>query len=238
MATNKQETPVMTASDLFAVSQGSINFDAGTNQQCHWCGSKCNMDWRHDDLAPIPFQKNKNQAKYPSSHYICVGCWLWRRARVTVTFLDGLYKDSQSASRHSWWITDSDARSINADCQKGLHPYLLSPPNRFVLSLTDGKTPNHLHLAVANDISIIESSTPLFFTFNNIVSEYTVYDLEVALKDKDASRTPGVRVLLNWFTPWESVQAEKKRNVGKPKEIQVTDTTKKVIQVSGTPNNK
>ncbi|RJQ26418.1 hypothetical protein C4577_03640 [Candidatus Parcubacteria bacterium] len=221
----------MLASDLFAKSQGSVNNGI---QNCHWCSAACDMTWRHDDPPPIPFLKNKNLARCPANSFMCVGCWLWRRSRVTVFFLDNSYKDSQTAANHSWWITDSDAKVITPDCQKLLQATLLKPPNRFVLSLkTDPVIPNHLHLAIANDVSIIEANTPLMFSFNNIVSEYTVYDLETALKDKDAVRTPGVRLLLSYFTPWEYPAMDKKRTAGKPPEIQLSATTKKIITTSG-----
>lgn len=235
MGNNMVESKVvkfpMLASDLFAKSQGSFN--NGADQRCHWCSAVCDQSWRHDDLPPIPFHKNKNQAKCPANNYICVGCWLWRRLRVTVTFLDGSYKDGQSAINHSWWITDNEAKAINQGCKSLLHSTLLKPPNRFVLSLRDSNCQSFIHLAVANDISIIEANTPLFFTLNNVVSEYTVYDLEVALKDKDASRSPGIRMLLGFFSPWDVEQTDKRRGVGKPQEVQLTKTTKKIITTSG-----
>ena len=228
----------MSASDLFAQSQGSLNFDGETGQRCHWCGSACNQDWKHDDLPPIPFVKIKNQAKCPANHWICVGCWLWRRGRVTVTFVDGSYKDGQTASGHSWWVTDDSAKAVNSSCQHLLHSCLLKPPNRFVLTLITEGFSNNLHLAVANDVSIIEAETPLLFTINNIVSEYTVYDLETALKDPEASRTPGVRMLLKYFHPWEYPKLEKRRPVGKPPEVKVSEGVKKVISLSGSQDGK
>ncbi len=230
MAVSNVKKVPMLASDLFAKSQGSLNNGI---QECHWCSAACDQTWRHDDSPPIPFQKNKSRARCPANHWICVGCWLWRRQRVTVTYLDNSYRDSQSATNHSWWVVDSDARAINSNCKSMLHSTLLKPPNRFVLSLKEDGTQNHLHLAVANDISVIEANTPLFFTLNNVVSEYTVYDLETALKDRDASRSPGVRALISWFGPWEMDQKSKVRSVGKPQEVKITETTKKVIQASG-----
>lgn len=220
----------LSASDLFAVSQGSANLGS---YECHWCGSKCMQDWRHDEPPSVPFVKNKNQARYPANHWICIGCWLWRRPRVTVSFLDGSYKDGQTASNHSWWVTDKDAKAINQSCKSMLHSVLLKPPNSFVLSLKDPSYQNNLHLAVANDISVIKADTILYFTLNNVVSSYSVYDLETALKDKEACQSPGVRLLLDWFSPWEVQQRSKVQSVGKPKEIMVTETTKKIIQKSG-----
>lgn len=235
MMSEKKEKEVIpiSASDLFAISQGSVN---NGSYRCHWCGSKCDDTWRHDDPPPIPFQKNKNKARYPAEHWICLGCWLWRRSRVTVTFLDGSYKDSQPATHHSWWITDDSAKAINSSTKHFLHSSLLKPPNRFILSLVDEGVQNQIHLSVTNDVAIIEANTPLFFTYNNILCEYTVYDLDTALRDKEASRTPGVRILLSYFSSWEVPQLDKRRPIGKPKEVQISEHTKKVITLSGVDN--
>jgi hypothetical protein len=221
----------VTASDIFAISQNSANLG---RFKCHWCGTKCDDSFRHDDPPPIPFQVNKSLAKCFGEHWICHGCWLWRRLRVTVTFIDNTYKDSQCAQNHSWWITDKESKAINQSCKSLLPNLLLNPPNKFVLSLLDDtKIQNLLHLSVSNDISVIEANTPLRFTINNVVSEYTVYDLKTALEDEEASRSPGVRLLLNWIGPVDWPQIDKRRSVGKPKEIMVSEHAKRVITLSG-----
>jgi hypothetical protein len=192
----------MLASELFAMSQGS---KCVGQEECHWCTSKCSRLWQHDEPAPLYFTKNKSYAKRPGSNYICIGCWLWRRKRVTVFFLDGELKDGQEACNHSWLITKEEAKAINIKKPEDVYPVLLAPPKEFSLSFIEAKDQkNFLQMKVVNSYEVIKTETNLEFTIDNIVHSYNVYELQEALKHGGNGKEPGVQALLRLLGPWSN----------------------------------
>lgn len=208
----------LTASDLYARSQGEINEGP---ELCHWCTSPCERILTHDEPRPTPFIKTKTTAARPNSAFICRGCWLWRRARLTVQFTDGKLKDSQTPANWSWLITDHEVKSPVLG-RLEIYRTLIRPPARFVLALLDGPGPNLLHLAVANDYSTRDllNDSPIKFTLNNVAHTYTVFELEHALKTGNTEgMMPGVGALVRLFglPPKEETAEEKvKRGSGRP----------------------
>lgn len=192
----------MTAPELYAISQES---KCEGKEECHWCGSPCKQIWLHDDTPNIIGQKrNANGVARPGNHWICIGCWLFNRQRISIRNLNGLMQDCQAPVNHSWWITNEDAISFSPNPKQGpeIYKLLLKPPIRFCLTILDGKTPiqNKLYHSVVNDLVEIKGHTPLHFTVNNIPHKYTIYELEETLKRKsDQGKEPGVRALLNLF---------------------------------------
>lgn len=216
------------ASDLFAISQGSIN-DGG--ELCHWCGAKCTRQWRHDDLSPIPFVKPKNLARHPGMPFICIGCWLWRRKRVQIAYLDEREKkDGQCAMNHSWWITEEGAWAIRPEDYSQLYSLLLSPPTVFALSLiSDKSTHNQLHLNFYNDELVIRQDTRLLFTFDNIVMSYSIYELEMGLKEGATGKEPGVQALIRMLGRYDNLGKEEaeKKGPGRPPALDDAKSLKK-----------
>src|SRR5258708_35845025 len=121
----------ITAADLYALSQGCKN--SGPDS-CHWCSSACQKLLTHDDVIPMPFVKSRHPTKRPGNGYICLGCWLWRKKRTTITYLAGGYKDGQTAKDHSWLITETTANVIASeeDFNK-LYGFLVKPTGSFAL---------------------------------------------------------------------------------------------------------
>lgn len=239
----------MLASELYALSQ-SRKCDGPWI--CHWCGGPCDGILQHDDPGGIPFIKgvNPQQAKRLTSPYYCIGCWLWRRTSLTATFLDGSYKDRQMPIRHSWWITKDGATAINWLDKQRLLPLLLKPPCSFCVALIDepiyepNKQPirNEIHLAFANDISVIKAETTLQFTINNTAHTYNVYELEQATKYQGLTgRMPGVRALIKWMElpppkPLESSSGRKYASkIGNPKQLASDPCIKATVRMSGIP---
>lgn len=223
---------MLLASDVYALAF-SIKNDG--KDQCHWCGAKCERYWTHDDAPPIPFVRSFSTAKRPSSPYICTGCFLWRRKRTTVCFLDGDYKDGQCAENYSWLVmpVPNGAQAIISNGDKArLYEILLHPPKQFVLAITTGPSKNLLQLSIANDKREIRADTILEFTVNNIPNSYTVYDLEDALTNEESSPSPGVRVLLNFLGPHASSPSNK-RERGRPTIEERKHPRKTVAPISG-----
>lgn len=245
--TNIANQPIVSASDLFAVSQASINWypeDENKPQKvypdrCHWCGSPCQRHHMHDDPPALPFTpKNRYKAKCPSTAYVCHSCYLWKRPRVTIYFLDGTLKDVQCAQKHSWYITKDSAKAIRKEDRINLYPILLKPENTFVLSLLDGKEKidNFLHLNQLNDIAEIKGNTELKFTLNNVVFTYTIYDLESALRNSEVGKTPGVRTLIEYCGPYSIpplVEKEHRRGAPVTRGTGPLDTLRREIRMSG-----
>lgn len=206
----------MLASELFATAHSAR---CTGKYECHWCGGACTQDHFHDDLPPVPFQKSRSTAKRPSNPYICTGCWLYRRKRVSVQYLHGSYKDRQSLPDHSWWLTDDNVRVISPIDHHSLYENLLFPPLRFSVSLLRQEKVNLLQLAEVNDFQEITADTYLKFTLDNRVLTYTIYELEEALKHGPDGKMPGVRALLDHLGPYAiSVDIkEEKRGRGRPK---------------------
>lgn len=227
-----------TAPQLFAISQGN-NHIAG-DDRCHWCGSPCPRKWPHDDagtnlhyVAPINTDPSSNlyrkrtTAKCPGNSYICIGCSIYRRKRVTVNFMGGGLKDRQEPRHHSWWVDTTGGWAVNKQCAEDMCLRLMMPPHQFVLSLlTDDCKENLIHLAVANDLVEIKADTPLTYTLNNKPLEYTIYEFEEAMKHGTEGKSPGVRALFDFFGIYtiatnrvEEIQ-EVKRKRGRPPKVQ------------------
>ena len=189
--------PARLATELYAISQGS--FCEG-EYMCHWCGAPCKRLWMHDEVPLTTIGhgvRYKTHAIHPGNPYICAGCWLWRRKRITATFLDGTYKDSQAPVNHSWWITQDGAWSLSRDSSL-LYEFLLEPPTRFVLALVTEGAENRLQHAVLTSKPEILADTPLEFTVNCTPYFYTVYELTEAIGTGEVEgKSPGVAALFS-----------------------------------------
>ena len=224
-------TSPLLASELYALSQG---VQCNGRYSCHWCSAPCGNQWFHDDTPPQIGVRVTQGARRPANPYICIGCWLFRRKRITVSFLrsekgEFTFRDGQSPTRHSWFVTEQCARAIETPDFQLLYATLLSPPKRFFLSLLDNRTPangveNRLHLQVANDVEELRADTVLHFSVNNVPLTYTVFELEELLTSADpeeslAGRSPGVHALYRLLGPYKPTPAEEpkaKRGRGRP----------------------
>ncbi len=212
----------MFASEIYAISQGSRCIGS---DECHWCAAPCNQ-FLHADFRP---QQERDvgklldgTAKRPGNYYMCWGCWLWRRQRITVCFLGGRkrgivppkpgyaegFMDIQAPCKHSWYIAEDGAWALSPWDSTALYEKLLKPPFRFVLSLLSNGpamsgvlchpgVDNLLQLAECNDVESVRGDTPLAFTLNNVRHEYTTYELGEALKNGSGEGClPGVQALI------------------------------------------
>jgi hypothetical protein len=204
------------ASQLYAISQGHTC--AGFHE-CHWCGGPCDGRLTHDDPPPS-IGVRRQPCKRPANPYCCLGCWLFRRKRVTVSFLAGGYRDGRSPLHFSWWVTEKGAWALDKDDGPDLYECLLDPPSRFFLAMLDGADVNHLQLAVANDNPPKSpADTKLHFTINGIPHDYTVYELTEALTSSSvAGKEPGVAALVKLLGPYEEMSnpGVKGRGPGRP----------------------
>ncbi len=218
----------MLASELFA---NAIGLKVFGNEQCHWCGGGCPRTWLHDGPnLRMPFVRNTEQARVPNACWCCVGCWSWRRRRVTVSFLGGGYKDNRTNKDYQWWITPEGALAVRKEDYKKLWEHLLNPPLVFSLMLWETGEPNtHLHLAVANKKELIRAETKLKFTVDNKEYEYSVYELEEALRHGDSGKDPGVRALIRILGKTELPELEK-RGRGRPTNTGERPPLKKIIR--------
>lgn len=201
----------LSISQIYALSQG---YQCIGNLECHWCGSPCTDQWTHDDPPPPTFKKITTSAKRPGNSYICAGCWLYRRKRITISYIDGNFKDGQCPLNHSWWI-DNEAKAIKLDDplnKKILYDKLLSPPIKFSLSfLTDPKCSNLLHLFELNHNKAVFAETQLKYTINNVVHSYSIYELEETLTSDDLNgKDPGAVALFRLLGPYPEVKTAKK----------------------------
>ena len=228
----------MLASELYAISQGSR---CEGRELCHWCGAKCPLIWLHDDLPMLPHYPKSKLAKQPSRHFICNGCWHWRRKYITVRSLSGLfYQDRQSPKDHSWFVTCESAHCIHykLDAQDLYHK-LLNPPLQFMLSLlTEDDMENHLQMCIVNDLTLLSSDTELSFTINNITHTYSIYQLEEALSNHETNgKDPGVRELIQILGPYQGSESlREKKGKGRHGIDDIPERkTKKVVksQLSG-----
>src|SRR3954469_3615024 len=113
-----------TASDLYALSQSLANTGS---EECHWCGSRCERKWPHDDDPPIPFQRSVSTARRPANAWVCNGCRNYREPRRTVWYLSGGFSDRKSLCDFSWLLTPDGIQVIEQDLLRLLYPVLLSP---------------------------------------------------------------------------------------------------------------
>lgn len=232
-----QQKRALLGSELFCLSQGSACIGTG-RWKCHWCGADCLNEFVHDDLPPIPFMRSTSTALCPFETYICYGCRLWRRPRVTISFLAGGFKDGQTAKNHSWWITESHAWALKDKLDYDeVFKLLIKPPKKFILALKEeGKTDTLLQLTKANDPGGIIAETPLYFTLNNIPHSYTIYELIESIRNNDPEPYgAGVRVLWNFLggPPQEmkkKYQKDWKDEIRKQGERIVKDDPKKTIK--------
>lgn len=220
MTGSRGPTPIIsTVSELLAYQN---NRECKGDRECHWCGAKCPDYWTHDDPPPVPFQRtNGSKAKRPGSAWMCIGCWLYRRPKVTVRYFDQFemptkalsvkelyhyqktrpnFLDGQCLVHHSWIMTARDTWVLRPSSSEEVYKFLLKPPLLFSLSLLKGQKDNHLQLAIVNQHERIEAGTRLHYTINGIPHFFTVYELEEALLLEDATgKDPGVRALLEFF---------------------------------------
>lgn len=203
----------ISAVELFAMTHGK---ECKGSLECHWCASPCDRQWQHDDPPPVPFARTTSSAKRPSSPYICVGCLIYRRPSVTVQFMGGGFKDRQTLKHHSWWLDENGIVAIRPEDHQELYKKLLSPPSAFSLALLYGtRCENLINLAEANDFKPIQAGTTLKFTINNVLHEYSVYELSEGLKHGLEGKMGGVRALVNLLGPLE-MKSEEKRPRGRP----------------------
>ncbi len=230
------------ASELFALANGA-HCDGG--EVCHWCSAPCSRLWFHDDpppsvIAPGVLKAYRQACKRPGSPYLCVGCWLWRHTRVTISFLGGGYKDGQCPCNWGWWITPTSAWGLGPESGKHLYPLLLKPPLRCALLLRDDGRNNCLQHGVANEFEEVRADTVVRFTINNSEHSYTVGELEETLRTGGLGREPGARELVKLLGPWvppptrdllreESLKVNKKG--GRPKPLEDGRQSKKVVQM-------
>ena len=223
-----------TATELYSNSQGYIHEGPDA---CHWCGSSCKRLVPHDDAKPIPGQRFITTAKYPGNTYMCVGCWLWKRRRLTAFFLDGALKDGQSPQQHSWWIEPASCKAIAMpDCRQNLIDRLLQPPRQFALSFVRFLLQNPIHLCPVNNNESIRADLPLEFAVDGKPFSYTVYELQVALKEGPEGTENGVQELcriLDVRKPEvdEFAEDEEKRGRGRPPAL--VNLSRKVVVKSG-----
>lgn len=189
----------MTASDLFAIAHSKKNQG---DQECHYCASKCEKTFPHQDALPIPFVRSLTTALRPGNRWVCKGCWLFARKYITVRFLGGGFKDRQCLKNHSLWITPEGVWGLLPTDAGLIYKHLLNPPLTFSLSLlSEPKVENLLQLMTCNDLSEIIADTELKFTIDNKVHSYCVYELKEALRHGVDGKMPGVRALVERLGP-------------------------------------
>lgn len=196
----------LTASEVFARSQGT---QCSGPCECHYCAAPCKRVWVHDEPQG-PFVRSLTNALRPANPYVCTGCWLFRRRRTTVWFLDGMYKDGQAGQDHSWWMTAEKSVVLREGRCPDLKTLLLNPPGTFVLGLKpEGGRPNLLHLMKANHgQGEVRADREFSFTVDQTVLTYTIYELEQGLKRGPEGLSPGVGALLRFMGPQEDRWAE------------------------------
>lgn len=191
----------VSCSEMYAHSQG---FTLDGPDRCHWCTSPCKKLIPHDDARPIPGQRYFTSAKLPGNQYMCVGCWLWRRKRITIHFLTEGLKDGQAPENWNWWLEPTIARAIRLSPISKAEPYtdkaelierLLDPPHVFGLALAPSGNKNWLHQIPLNQNSSIRADTELYFASEGKTFHYTVYELEVAMKEGPEGTEAGVQEL-------------------------------------------
>lgn len=228
---------VCSAPHLYALSLGE---DCEGPHECHWCSAPCKTTWEHDDPYPIPFLRGTLFAKRPANGYICRGCWLLRRKRITLDLLGGGYRDGQSPMQHSLWLQRNANYIIDDKKRTPLYSKLIDPPRCFCLSLIEnGHKENLVHTGIVNDLMEIKATTPLIFTHNTIPYTYTVYELEQAIQHGGEGKLPGVQLLLRYIGPVavpkvELDERKGKKGKGRP-ELQDTNeaSLKRLVRASG-----
>lgn len=221
------------ASELYARSQGEI---CQGNQPCHWCGAPCERLWTHDDPPPIIGVKSTIHARHPSSPYICRGCFLFKRPRLTVWFLGGGFKDGKCPRHFGWLITPKGSWAIDSENPSPVYEFLLKPEPVFSLSfLSEPGITNRLQLTRVNELGEIKADTTIHYTINNIPHHYTIYELESAIRQGAEGREPGVQALLRLLGDYSLPEASKEpRGKGRPsREEKEAHSLRRTISRSG-----
>ena len=198
--------------------------------RCHWCGAACSDYWLNDDPPPIPFLRSTSAAKHASELYVCIGCWLFRRGSITVNYLDKTYKDRQKPMNLSWLITQDRSWVIRKEDKEKLYDFLFKPTIPFVLSLvTEGV--NHLQLCSVNSPEPLQADSVLEFTLNNTIHNYSIYELEETMLNRDeVGKSPGIQALVRIFGFYEAKEHKPtKRERGRPPKMEDGRVTKKAV---------
>ena len=124
----------MLASQLLAKAHGKYVEGRSYQYQCRYCGTGCDALWGWWLWPPTA----PEYMRAPGSHYICQGCYLYRRLRTTIEYIDGGTQDRQDAANHSWVGTVSaDTAGVVVALVKNstvppadvpLPPLILTPP--------------------------------------------------------------------------------------------------------------
>src|SRR3990167_4621660 len=188
----------MNASELYAASEGKR---CEGKRECHWCGSACDEKWLHDEPPLLIGVRRSFLVARPGSPWICAGCWLWRRQRITVRFLDDTIRDNQSPPKHSWFISSRNSLAFTPNHHSILFNLITTPPAHFVLII---RTPGSaidvtLQTAIVNETNNLTINTPLWFTLDNIRHQFSLYELDDAIRRDSTGKEPGVRVLATMF---------------------------------------
>ena len=231
----------LAASILYALSQRVDPYLPENGRpllwRCHWCGAACDDQWPCLDIHWShlnPGQKRPIWAACPGEGWMCKGCWLFKRQRITIQHLDGTWTDRKKTEDFSLWMTESGCWGVKPDQGNFLWPLLLDPPLRFCLALLDGPGHvNHLQLMTTNDnVQGIKSTQPLLFTVNSVKMAYTVYELEQALQAGNTDGTePGILALVR-LLGWPPAE---KRGRGRPRKEETNEqrVKKQTVSASG-----
>jgi hypothetical protein len=192
-------TQILSAPELFAKALGKTCEGAF---KCHWCFSPCTDRDLHDDPPPVPFVKSKSGARNPAGIYVCLGCWTFRRKRMTVRSIGGQMKDGQCPMKHSWLVRE-EARVVAGGEEAELYRFLLAPTTPFCLMLgTDSDSFVHLAHVNAGEAG---DRTMFKFTLNNITHQYSPYELYETLHSGPSGREPGAQALARTLGPYEGL---------------------------------
>ncbi len=221
----------MLASELLAEVHGT---KCSGPDSCHWCGAACERTFPHDEPVQLPFRRNTSKARCPGNHYVCLGCQVYRRPRVTLHHLKEGFKDGQCLQKHSWWLTPEGVRILREEDYLTLYQLLLAPPHVFCLALkTSAALSNELHLTMLNETAVVKAETPLSFMLDNVPMTYNSYELEHAIRHGVDGKSPGTQQLLH-FLGKPPILPEKEKN-GKGRPVTEDNKTQKLIRVSGQP---
>jgi hypothetical protein len=227
----------MTATQLYA---SALGITLKGDLECYWCGAPCLRNHPHNEPRPYIGQKKDPTVKRPANGFICESCHKFAFPNTTVQFISSGLQDRQDPKHHSWWMTEKEIRGIRGDDFQSLYELLLKPPIPFSLSLLNRKAEplavNKIRCMVVNDPLTILGDTELQFTINNALYHYSVYELELAIKQGPTGKEAGVRMLCELLGPYKSdspIEAEPAK-VGRPTESHQhpKNTTKKVVSKS------
>lgn len=213
------------ASEIYALSQGCRCEGAW---ECHYCGGRCSQALTHNEPMGLFTGKPLTEGvrKRPGSPFLCVGCWLWKRKKLTASFLSGGYKDGTSPCDNSWIVTPSGAWAITTECGPRLYKRLLGPTQPFFLMVREGTSaPAGLIQSCPGNEPDAENPDKTYqFTVNNVIHSYSIVELQQSVLTGDQGREPGVRALIRIFGPVprelvklpELEEAEENRGRGRP----------------------